>query len=355
MAKLKYALAGGTILVLAIVAAVFNPTANVWLFRQASLQAAGWKDTELAKPNELSLLVCGSGSPLPDPTRAGPCALVAAGDRYFLIDAGLGSMRNLRMWRVPLEKIEGVFITHFHSDHIAELGEVRLQTWISGRKSHLPVYGPTGIQQVVDGFENAYALDTSYRTAHHGEALLSPDVAPLLAVEIGETGSEAVLPQGGGLRVKPILVEHHPVDPAFGFRFNFMDRSVTISGDTARSDHLAEAAKNTDILLHEALSPELVGMLEKATEVSNRPRVAKVMSDIPDYHTSPVAAAEIANEANARLLVLTHLVPVLPNGIAERAFFYGVSDIRDDVHLARDGDLFVMPEGTDTIRHRELD
>ena len=85
------------------------------------------------------------------------------------------------LWRVPLQNIAGVFLTHFHSDHIGELGEIRLQTWVAGRKTPLKVYGPPGVEQVVAGFNQAYALDDGYRTEHHGAAMLPPDAVAMVA------------------------------------------------------------------------------------------------------------------------------------------------------------------------------
>jgi len=114
------------------------------------------------------------------------------------------------------------------------------------------------------------------------------------------------------------------------------------------------AARDADLLLHEALAPHIVSTIEQMTRAEGRPRIAKIMADIPDYHTSPVAAAKAANEANVGRLVLYHLVPGPPPGVAEQVFLRGVSAVRKDVTLAVDGSIYTLPAGSREIREREL-
>src|SRR5262249_53880670 len=255
------------------------------------------------------------------------------------------------LWRVPLDRVAGILVTHFHSDHIPELGELRLQTWVAGRKATLPVFGPPGIERVVDGFNEAYALDAGYRTKHHGAAMLPPEWVALDPHVVAHgSGPTASVLNSGGLRITAIRVKHDPANPAYGYRFDFADRSVVVSGDTAPDNDLAAAASKTDILVHEALSPELVGILHDEMIANGHLRAAKIMHDIPGYHTSPVDAANVANKARARLLVFTHLIPMLPNVLAERAFLRGVEAKRPDgVVLGHDGLIFRLPARSDAI------
>jgi ribonuclease Z len=337
--------------------AVQFPGIDVWLYGRLARSVTAAPTPQLANANELSVLLVGTGSPLPDIKRAGPSTLIAVGSHLFLVDAGLDSARNLLLWHVPLERIDAILVTHFHSDHIAELGELRLQTWVAGRKAPLAVFGPPGIEQVVSGFNQAYALDATYRTAHHGAAYLPPGAVPLVAVPVsmGPQGTAPVFSRGG-LTITAIRVHHDPATPAYGYRFDFHGRSVVVSGDTAPTQNLARAAANADVLVHEALSPELVAVLRDAALEAGRYRPAKIFHDIPGYHTSPVDAARIANQAHVRLLIFTHLLPPVPNKIAEIAFLRGVSSVRPaGVILGYDGLLVRLPGKSDAIDQSDLD
>jgi ribonuclease Z len=333
-------------------AALQSVALDSWVYRQMVHQALSAPDTKLAEADQLAVLLVGTGTPLPDVARAGPSTLIAAGEHLYLVDAGTDSARNLQLWRVPLNRIDGVLITHLHSDHIGGLADIRLQTWVAGRTTPLKVYGPPGIERVVAGFNEAYAIDDGYRTAHHGAAMLPPEAAPMVAVPI-------VIPEGAatapvfdtlGLKATAIRVHHDPATPAYGYRFDYAGRSVTVSGDTTYDEDLARAAKNSDVLVHEGLAPELVAIMHDELVASGHPRQAKIFHDIPSYHSSPVDAARIANLANARLLLFTHMLPMLPNAIAVRAFLKGVEDVRDHgVRVGRDGLVVRLPKGSDAV------
>ena len=113
----------------------------------------------LDKEDSLKIVVCGSRSPLPSPGRAEACILVEAGDDIYIFDLGNGSMDNLNEYQVPWPNVKAVLITHMHSDHIADLPDAHLASWIQGRNSPLIVYGPEGINLVTAGFELAYSAD----------------------------------------------------------------------------------------------------------------------------------------------------------------------------------------------------
>src|SRR5262249_39453301 len=152
--------------------------------------------------------------------RAEACTAVFAGGRMWIVDTGPGSWRNLALRRVRGEAIGGILYTHLHSDHIGELGEFNLQTWVAGRPGPLGVYGRDGVTDLVHGFAQAYAADPRFRVAHHGAALLPPERAAMAAetVVLGGDGAARVLDEDGVV-VTAFAVAHDPVKPAFGYRF----------------------------------------------------------------------------------------------------------------------------------------
>lgn len=312
---------------------------------------------DLFKDDALRLVVCGSSSPLPSENRARPCLMVIAGERYYIVDTGPGSWNRLALLRIPAERIGGVLFTHFHSDHIGDLGEFNMQTWVGGRPGPLPVYGPEGVERVVAGFQEAYTLDNGYRTAHHGAALLPPERGLMQAHTLALDANGGMTPvlQDGELQVRVFPVTHKPISPSVGYRFDYKGRSLVISGDTVRDAHLLAAARGVDLLAHEAQNQEMVARMKQIAGSLQRPRLEKVFGDIPDYHTSPVEAAQLANEAGAGLLLFYHLTPPPPNRLAEAVFLRGVDAVRPKgTVLARDGMLIELPTAGGAAQVRQL-
>lgn len=307
----------------------------------------------------LEVLICGSAGPIPSPGRASNCVAVAAGGKIYIVDVGAGSAASLGRLLVPIPKVAGVLLTHFHSDHITELGELNLQSWAQGRSGPLPVYGPAGVTKVVDGFNTAYEQSRGYRVAHHGADFLDPDVGLLaarpFATPADTQGSSTVVLRDGGLTIRAFSVAHAPVSPAVGYRFDYEGRSVFITGDTAKSPNVVAAAENVDVLIHDAMAHHMVHSMEQIAGEMGRERQQHIAHDIPDYHASVVEAAEVANEAHAKLLVLYHLVPPPQNFVTESVFLRGLDEVRDsDVIVSSDGLLIDLPPRSTEIRESML-
>ncbi len=292
---------------------------------------------------ELRVVLCGTGSPLPDAARAGACTAIVAGGQLVLVDVGPGSWETLDLADLPTAALSAVLLTHFHSDHIGDLGEAVTQSWIAGRPQPLAVYGPPGVAQVVAGFDLAYTADRAARVAHHGEAHLPAAAGHPAAREVALPPGDGATPvfERDGLRVSMFRVNHAPVDPAVGYRFDYGGRAVVVSGDTGRSPSLVANARGADLLIHEALQPRLVARASAAARRLGRARLADMADDIVDYHTSVADVVAIATEAGVPHLVLTHLVPGPSNALARRLFLDGAT-FDGELTLGADGMEFVL-------------
>jgi ribonuclease Z len=309
-------------------------------------------------PDGLHVILCGAGSPMPDPKRSGPCTAVIAGKQLYIVDVGAGASLNLTQYKVPQGDIDAVLLTHFHSDHIDGLGELLLQRWVNAANdSPTPIYGPKGVEEIAEGFNLAYQQDQAYRVAHHGAETVIPGGAGSTAMpfELPQNGELKTVLERDGLKISTLAVEHEPVSPAVGYRFDYKGRSVVISGDTKKSANLQALSQDIDLLVHEALNTNMVNTLAKAAEKAERPRMLKILNDIWDYHTTPVEAAEIARDANAKHLLYTHIVPPLPFPPMEKVFLKGVKDVYEEgVTLGKDGTMVSLKAESKEIKVKHL-
>ncbi len=289
----------------------------------------------------LRVFVCGSASPL-GMGQAQACIAVVTPEHFYVVDSGAGSTANITRMALPTQRLQGLLITHFHSDHIAEIYEVNLASWVAGRPQPVTVFGPSGVATVTDAVNAGYRLDRMYRSAHHGIDLLPPQ----LGVLRHETIAPGVIVEDGDLKITAYVAEHPPIEPAVGYRFDYRGRSVVISGDSNVNSDTFDIVDGADLLLHDALSLPTVKALSRAMGDADSPRLSKIVTDVMDYHASTDALIRLGEDANVDMVAFYHLVPVPANSTIADIFLRGAPD---NFLLAEDLMSFELPIGSDDI------
>ncbi|MCP5181097.1 MAG: MBL fold metallo-hydrolase [Pseudomonadales bacterium] len=327
-------LAGGGWLLLGV------PAVQDWLLGR--MLSVVMTQSPVTHADGLRIFMCGTSSPLPAPGRAQACVAVMAGDDLFLVDAGAGSANTFNLAGEDSSNLRAILLTHFHSDHIAAIPDFNLNSWVGGRSRPLELIGPAGVERIAEGLNEAYALDRGYRVAHHGEVLLPPALGELSAREIGP----GVFWNAGGLTITAFPVDHSPVSPAVGYRFDYQGRSVVISGDSNVTPTLIAAAKGADLVLHDALSLPIVQAMAKTAEAAGRIRQARILGDIQGYHASTESLSQIVAQAAPRMLAVYHLVPAPRNTLMSRMF---ERDLPTGTVITSDGMVFSLPADSSDI------
>jgi len=244
------------------------------------------------------ILLGTGGGPRPRKASSAPAQVVVANGTPYVVDCGDGVARQLVFAGVPLDTLRHIFITHHHSDHNADYGNLIWLAWTAGLRTRVDAWGPPPLERMTRLFfeMNAYDIDT--RIANEGRVALAP------LVHVHERSEAGVVMQDENVKVTAALVDHPPVVPAFAYRFDAADRSIVFSGDTARSESVVRLAQGADVLVHSALYVPAVGRM-----VARVPNAARLKESIIAHQTSAEDAGRVAQAAGVKTLVLTHLVP----------------------------------------------
>jgi ribonuclease Z len=298
----------------------------------------------LFEDGRLHVFTLGTGSPQLGGARMPVANAVIAGPEFLIVDAGEGASRTMGELRLPVQRITGVFITHWHSDHFAGLGQVLNQSWNADRNHEVQVHGPEGVERVMAGLYEMYADDIRYRSigeVEHNDPAYALGTAMTVRVPDGEPG--AVVFDRNGVVVRAFRVDHGHIEPAYGYRVEYNGKSVVFSGDTVASPLVAAAAQGCDLLIHEALNLRLmqnaiVALRDLGNEVD-----ARRAEGVIGYHADTLAVARIAAEANAGKLVLAHVIPASTNPLLNRLFVSGMEEYyAGPIVVAEDGQHFPL-------------
>jgi ribonuclease BN (tRNA processing enzyme) len=252
-----------------------------------------------SQSNKSRLILLGTGGgPRPRKASSAPAQVIVVNDAAYVVDCGDGVARQLVLAGVPLRQLRHIFLTHHHSDHNADYGNLILLAWTAGLKTRVDAWGPPPLQQMTRHFMEMNAYDIQTRIKDEGRIPLQP------LVHVHELAKGGLVCEDQDVRVRATLVDHPPVVPAFGYRFDTPDRSIVISGDTRPSENLIELARDADVLVHDALYPAAIDRL-----VAGVPNAPTLKQSILSHHTSAEDAGRVARAAGVKTLVLSHLVP----------------------------------------------
>ena len=253
----------------------------------------------------MKVTLTGTGSPIPDPNRAGPSTLVQCAGQNILSDCGRGVARRLAAAGVPVPFLSAILVTHLHSDHITDLNDIVTTRWIlTPEATPTVIYGPPGTQKVVDGMMAMLTPDQKYRHDHHADLRNGPGMQ--VVVHEVSPGDKFKI---GDARVIVGRTDHRPVAPTIGFRIEAEGKSVVLAGDTVPCSELDDLCRDADIYVQTVLRPDLVELVKQFV-----PALASRTNDILDYHSSVEDAAKTAARAGVKTLMLTHYVPAMQAG-----------------------------------------
>ena len=290
--------------------------------------AALWPWPVTGQRDRMKLILLGTGGgPRPRKARSAPAQVILIKDTAYVVDCGDGVARQLVLAGVPLPRLRHVFVTHHHSDHNADYGNLIFLAWAAGLRSRVDAWGPPPLEKMTKQFFDMNAYDIATRIADEGRVPLVP------LVHVHELNEGGPVMQDENVKVTAALVDHPPVVPAFGYRFDARDRSIVISGDTTPSDNLIKLAQGADVLVHDALYEPGIDQL-----VAGVPNATSLKQSIMSHHTTAEDAGRVAQAAGVKTLVLSHLVPAEDPAVtdqmwidAARVHFRGVVIVGKDL------------------------
>lgn len=261
--------------------------------------AALWPRLVSAQSAKTRLILLGTGGgPRPRKASSAPAQVLVINNAAYVIDCGDGVARQLVFANVALPAIRHIFLTHQHSDHNADYGNLIWLAWTAGLRTRVDAWGPPPLERMTRLFFEMNAYDIKTRIADEGRVPLVP------LVHVHELSRGGLVMRDENVKVTAALVRHPPVVPAFGYRFDAPDRSIVISGDTAPSDALIALAQGADVLVHDALYVPGVDRL-----VAGVPNATTLKQSIVSHHTTAEDAGRVAQAAGVKTLVLSHFVP----------------------------------------------
>jgi len=306
-------------------------------------QIANMAPPEYTQDKEnIVVVTVGTASPIPG-ERAQTGTAIFVNGYFFLFDVGAGVVQKSENMGLPLDELDGIFLTHYHSDHMMDLPNMISRSWQRGRIDDLNIYGPQGLNQLMRSVDGFLEIDNSYRVAHHGIEVMDTVYADGVVHEFSiEQNAYQTIYDKDGIKITAFDVTHEPIEPAVGYAIEYNGKKVVLSGDTKKNDLVEEMAQNCDLLVHEVMLMSFQKMLEEELREAGMDRNATIIFDIQDYHTDATEVADLAQNANVKKLVLNHLAPLPDNRVIEKLYMDELGAFEGPIHLANDGDVFIV-------------